>query len=208
MPFAEDSSPEEIVPLPGILHNVLFVQFVQYETAHCILLVKHFDCHPYHMQCLSTHWNTLQGIFIVILLTAQYFDCQIDIIGFLWTDSIIFKKIMIRWCWEENLTYSYIFVEKCFPVKCTLCQYAEFEGSACFPFEIHLFIASWIKVPLPSVGWGQRLWLWVFERHRWEPRLCDQPRVWTRNPPGGSIIFSLLGRRFHFLDFNALIFCV
>ena len=100
------------------------------------------------------------------------------------------------------------FCRKMFSSQMHLGQYAEFEGSACFPFEIHLFIASWIKVPLPSVGWGQRLWLWVFERHRWEPRLCDQPRVWARNPPGGTIIFSLLSKRFHFLDFNALIFCV
>ena len=102
--------------------------------------------------------------------------------------------------------YSYIFLEKCFPVKCTLCQYAEFEGSTCSPSEIHLLIANLINVPFPSVGRGQRLWLWVFERHRWEPRLCDQPRVWARNPPGGTIIFSLLMKRFHFLDFNALIF--
>ena len=102
--------------------------------------------------------------------------------------------------------YSYIFLVKCFPVKCTLCQYAEFDGSTCSPSVIHLLIATLINVPFPSVGRGQRLWLWVFERHRWEPRLCDQPRVWARNPPGGTIIFSLLMKRFHFLDFNALIF--
>ena len=47
--------------------------------------------------------------------------------------------------------YSYIFLEKCFPVKCTLCQYAEFEGSTCSTSENHLLIATLIKVLFLSV---------------------------------------------------------
>ena len=159
------------MPLPGILHNVLFVHTIRNTFAHIVFRLSDW----YHRVSLN-RFNHIQENYDQMVLGRK--------------------------------PYSYIFLVKCFPVKCTLCQYAEFEGSTCSPSEIHLLIANLINVPFPSVGRGQRLWLWVFERHRWEPRLCDQPRVWARNPPGGTIIFSLLMKRFHFLDFNALIFCV